>query len=330
MFDFKYKTTHPRVEVNISDFWADHVVPMANTDEFQPPCIPNTSGFPRWTSDVLEAMRVSRFYRSIPFPRWENKPFWILAGFTSLDFSRANDLRLDSTISNITSHGFDFDPGFVLDSNITDCHNMKFSWMPISMKCSKAYASDVVTFGNANGTFGPNDSVYDSQQKVWDQTVTINDTVKKTQPKFEVLLGGVNLKQGRDWKVSLTTNINDSTYGIKMRNEGSSGIDYLMARWIAWDPNVLKAFTKTFTTVKMDKNTSHTETIDFGGAFSAKPTLMYGIKAFKVEGRANLRIDSSVQELTKDRAVVKVWTWDDTEVTATFLVFAAPYADIHS
>ena len=139
-----------------------------------------------------------------------------------------------------------------------------------------------------------------------------------------MLLNGVNLNRTREYKVSVDSKVDGSQLAVKFNKEGNSGIDYLSAQWIAWDPKELKAVAKTFATRKLDKNTEHREIVNFDGAFTSKPNFTYGMKGFKVEGMSPLRIGSIVEELTNDHATIKVWTWDNTEVTATFLCIALP------
>ena len=108
---------------------------------------------------------------------------------------------------------------------------------------------------------------------------------------------------------------------------GDLEIDYPSAQYIAWNPKELKAVAKTFTTVKMNKDTPHVQIISFDGAFAGmvgKPSFMFGLKGFLVEGNRPLRISSGLVELSSEKAVVKVTTEGDTEVTATFLCFASP------
>ena len=300
------KSVHQTPDINISRYYQDYIVSAANWDHERCPRV-LTSG----------AYSGGSAYRAIPYPWYiGGQPGWIMYGFTDLDFTHAKDMKVSLIIGDRKNSGFFADMGVTLVREQTDCFNIAFSWVHIPVKYKTAFSMGNYTIGSGNNTL--------QSSRSQEFQVSISEAWDKSQPKFEVLLNGFTLNMSKEWILSVEPKRDSSKLGVKFIANGDTKVDYASAQWITWDPKQLNAVSKTFTTGKLEKGTGHKEYFNFDGAFTSRPKLIYGVRGFNVNGMANFRLASGVEELTKDRAVVNVWTWGDTiisSLTVTCIAF---------
>jgi hypothetical protein len=254
-----------------------------------------------------------------------------MTGITKMDFGNAKDCHFNIiTRSRSESEtGFGMDIGEAIDRDWTECYGLTVCWMDIPRKGVGEYAEA--------GFLKVHDATAEKFRKTltvelplpkWLQVKDSNgNATGKPDADARVIcwINGMQLSKAADYNVSLTWK---SQFSLDVKAGGNTDMSMLMLDYLFYrdNPNV-PIFTKVFKTSKIPP--VHTERISFGGKFKKTPRFFYALTGLNVDSKIAVRFDSKVSELTKDAAVIEVWSWlDSVNWDLEFVVFACEGLDI--
>jgi hypothetical protein len=265
-------------------------------------------------SDPEWQIKGSYVFRPVPFPYLRRAPKNVLMGIAELDYGIDKSIFFDTARRTISSStGFDADIGDALDRGRTSCYGLGISWMDVPRNIN-AWSDDFnLDFRESAATF----------QKIAKKEVPFTTWWQERKQDVKVVswIRGLDLGIGHDFKISMSVNNMSS---IEVKAGGDTDLTLVKVKYFMWLESKVNVFSKDVT-VTLTGNT-HDERIDFGNdKFGAKPKFFWALTGFDVDSKHNLRLRSSVKELTKDHAILSISTWADTKINGvSFVCIACP------
>ncbi|KAF8137288.1 hypothetical protein EV363DRAFT_1535234 [Boletus edulis] len=145
-----------------------------------------------------------------------------------------------------------------------------------------------------------------------------------TPPKVVVFLNHIDLDKNYNWRLSVSaSDIDKSGFTLHIETWGNTVLYAARACWIAYPEDREHIFSTSVNTMDLEPGSvtkpqhKHSRDITFDTVgFWKNPSVFVALNFLDVDCKANLRIDSYVDGVTKTGLVCHIDSWDDTVLYA--------------